>query len=37
MYEMLKGHGIVPVIKFDSADDALPLADAWRLVASKLW
>ncbi|MGI6077356.1 MAG: bifunctional 4-hydroxy-2-oxoglutarate aldolase/2-dehydro-3-deoxy-phosphogluconate aldolase [Fastidiosipilaceae bacterium] len=28
MYEMLKGHGIVPVIKFDSADDALPLADA---------
>lgn len=28
MYEILKGHGVVPVIKFNKVEDALPLADA---------
>lgn len=28
MYELLEGHGIVPVIKFSDSKQALPLADA---------
>lgn len=28
MYEILEGHGVVPVIKFNDPSEALPLADA---------
>lgn len=28
MYEILEGHGVVPVIKFSDVSEALPLADA---------